>query len=194
MSDTKDLKLLLERLRSEVGPLPPEGPEDSLPRQPGREPAGEAPRREGPHRPYRGQETRPEERETPSNPVWSENKETMLFGMLASLIASLGGILAGLDYLVLIGAVVFSLFSLVMFLALLRFSFSPRRRGADTQGLAERVDALSKRVEMLSTRAVSGSAPHQAGSAGRDRELEQKVEELRVLVKSLSKAVESGNK
>ncbi|HCC47246.1 MAG TPA: hypothetical protein DEQ38_03890 [Elusimicrobia bacterium] len=193
MSDTKDLKLLLERLRSEVGPLPPERPEDNLASRPAL-PEGEAPRREGPHRPYRLQEPRPEERENQSNPAWSENKETMLFGMLASLIASLGGILAGLDYLVLIGAVVFSLFSLVMFLALLRFSFSPRRRGVDTQGLAERVDALSKRVELLSARAVSGSVPHQAGAAGHDRELEQKVEELRVLVKSLSKAVGSGNK
>lgn len=141
-------------------------------------------------RPYRAQEPR-ESSGGPHNTVWSENKESMLFGMLASLTAALGGILAGLDYLVLIGAVVFSLFSMVMLVTLFRSSLNSRRAGVEAPGLADRVDALSKKVEMLSSRAASGGGgPLSAGSPDRERELEQKVEELRVLVKTLAKAVE----
>lgn len=141
-------------------------------------------------RPYRAQEQRSSSGETKSQ-AWSENRESMLFGMLASLTAALGGILAGLDYLVLIGAVVFSLFSLVMLLALFRSCLSSRRAGAEAPGLADRVDALSRKVEMLSSRAASGGGgPLSSGSHDRERELEQKVEELRVLVKTLAKAVE----
>lgn len=196
MSDTNDLKNLLERLKTEVGPLPPERVQEfPVPARPPRaEPALQ--KREGPYRQYKPQESRHDLPDQHVSTSWSENKETMLFGMLASLIASLGGILAGLDYLVLIGSIVFSLFAVVMILALLR-SFNLFRRSApEAQGLAERVDALSRRVEMLSSRAVSGGGPHlQPGAgAGRDRELEQKVEELRVLVKSLAKAVEGENK
>jgi len=145
-------------------------------------------------RPYREQEPR-ESSGGPHNLVWSENKESMLFGMLASLTAALGGILAGLDYLVLIGAVVFSLFSMVMLLALFRSCLNSRRAGADGQGLSDRVDALSKKVEMLSTKVASGGGgSFSASSPDRERELEQRVEELRVLVKTLAKAVEGGDK
>lgn len=198
MSDTNDLKNLLERLKTEVGPLPPErGTELPAPARPPRaEPVLQ--KREGPYRQYKPQESRHDLPDQHVSTSWSENKETMLFGMLASLIASLGGILAGLDYLVLIGSIVFSLFAVVMILALLRSCMLFRRSAPEAQGLAERVDALSRRVEMLSSRAVSGGGPHfQPGAgagAGRDRELEQKVEELRVLVKSLAKAVEGENK
>lgn len=144
-------------------------------------------------RPYRAQEQRSSSGAT-QNPAWSENRESMLFGMLASLTAALGGILAGFDYLVLIGSVFFSFFSAVMLLALFNSCLNFRRAGADGPGLSERVDALSKRIELLSTKAVSaGAGPLPAGSHDRERELEQKVEELRVLVKTLAKAVEGGS-
>ncbi|MDD2805461.1 MAG: hypothetical protein PHV33_07885 [Elusimicrobiales bacterium] len=194
MSDTKDLKNLLDRLKGEVGPLPvPAEEEFSATARPPRGAPAEL-RREGPARPYRLPEWRAEDKQTPSNPAWAENKEAMLFGLLAALILSLGGILAGLDYLVLIGAVVFSLFSLVMCLTLFRACFFSRHRVPEQQGLAERVDALSRRVELLSARAVAGGAGQRASGGAPDRELEQKVEELRVLVKSLAKAVEGDNK
>lgn len=203
MSGTKDLKDLLERLKGEVGPLPG----DSLPEerfqgqdqagQPGRQPAyrtGPAPagiRREGLTRPYRPPEGRPEASDKLSGTAWAEIKETILFGMLGSLTAALGGVLAGYEYLVIAGIAIFSLFSLVMAVAIFRLVLNWQRPAQDSNGLVERVDALSKRVEVLSSRAVSNGVHTQPqSSAVADRELEQKVEELRTLVKSLSKAVE----
>jgi len=195
MSDTKDLKNLLDRLKSEVGPLPAQADEEF--QAPARPPRGEAPapKRDVLTKPYRlPPEWRAGDKEAASNPAWAENKEAMLFGMLAALILSLGGILAGLDFLVNVGAAVFSLFSLVMCLTLFRVSFFSRHRAPEQVGLAERVDALSRRVEMLSARAVAGGAGQRAAGGAPDRELEQKVEELRVLVKGLAKAVEGDNK
>lgn len=208
MSGTDDLKNLLARLKDEVGPLPPEPVREPAParQQYQREASrsqvqaqmqaqpqgvkGERFTRAYRHEPNRGGLS---ESGGP-NVIWSENKETMLFGVLASLIAALGGILAGLDYLVWIGAVVFMLFSFMMFLALFGYYLNFRRRGPSETGLAERVDVLSRKVEMLSGRAVSGGgASYQSPGQERERELEHRVEELRVLVKSLAKAVEQRN-
>ena len=198
MSGTEDLKELLGRLKDEVGPLPPEplrAPETAARRRAEEEPPRPrlpAVRPERFNRAFRG-ETQRELPDAPphGNPAWNENKEIMLFGALTALVALLGGILAGLDYLVLIGAVVFLLFSFMMLLHLFGHYLTSRRGITGNQGLAERVDALSRRIEMLSTKAVSGAGPGYAGThPDRERELEHKVEELRVLVKTLAKSVE----
>ena len=199
MSGTDDLKNLLARLKDEVGPLPPEPAPPAPARQPyHREapaPQPQPAKSERFVRAYRHEPTRGGLSESGGpNVIWSENKETMLFGVLASLIAALGGILAGLDYLVWIGAVVFMLFSFMMFLALFGYYLNFRRKGPSEAGLAERVDALSRKIEMLSGRAVSGGgAAYQSPGQERERELEHRVEELRVLVKSLAKSVEQRN-
>lgn len=205
MSGTKDLKDLLERLKGEVGPLPgdrlSEGgfSEPGQSEAPGRPPfahPGPGPagaRREGVNRPYRLPEARPEAADKISGTAWAEIKETILFGMLGSLTAALGGVLAGYEYLVIAGIAIFSLFSLVMAVAIFRLVLNSQRPAQDSNGLLERVDALSKRVEVLSSRAVSGGMhPQPQSGGGGDRELEQKVEELRTMVKSLSKAIEGG--
>jgi hypothetical protein len=190
MSGTKELKDLLDRLKGEVGPgLPDRKEREELPaaawQQPPPQPAARTDRFS---RPYRAPEQAPSA--GPQNSAWNENKESILFGMLASLTAALGGILAGFDYLVIIGSVFFSLFSLLMLLSLFRFFLDSRPRGGEASGLAARVDALSKKIETLSSRpAPGGGSPFSAGSSGRERELEQSVEELRVMVKSLTKAV-----
>jgi hypothetical protein len=196
MSGTDDLKNLLDRLKDEVGPLPAEPPRPERP----------APRPDLPQASPRPAERftrayRPEaQREAfaaqgGSNPAWSENKESVLFGMLAALIAALGGILSGLDYLVLIGAVVFMLFSFMMLLILFGYYLNFRRGSAEGSGLAGRVDALSRKLETLSSMAASGGGGHyQAAAPEKERELEHKVEELRVLVKTLSRAVDQQNR
>lgn len=191
MSGTKDLKELLDKLKVEIGPPPPQAqPEREAPRPAqGREaPQPASPRQDRFYRQARPPEQWPSSGGSQSS-AWSENKESMLFGMLASLTATLGGILAGFEYLVLIGAVVFSLFSIVMLLTLLRVALKSGRNG-EASGLADRVDALSRKVEMLSSRAAGGGGgPSSSGNPDKERELEQKVEELRVLVKTLAKAV-----
>ncbi len=204
MSGSDELKKLLDRLKDEVGPLPaPPQPAEADPRPaprpvryPARQPSPEweVPRQrpEQAFRPHRPEAQREKaEASLPASLAWSENKETVLFGMLASLIAVFGGILAGMDYLVLIGGVVFLLFSCVMLLFLFGYYLNSRMRSPESRGLAERVDALSRKVETISAMAASsGSRAYQASTPEKERELEHKVEELRVLVKTLARAVD----
>ncbi|MDD5208559.1 MAG: hypothetical protein PHV36_04185 [Elusimicrobiales bacterium] len=208
MRGSEDLKNLLEKLKGEVAPLPqrqPETPEppakrgERVPEPPSRQPRGfyaagpdRVPQRAAPPPERTGRSYSLQERVPsagPQNTAWGENKEIILFGMLASLIAALGGVLAGIEYLVVVGAVFFSFFSLALLLALFRFSLSQRGQSAEAAGLAERVDALSRKVEMLSAKAATEGLAPPSGSPARDTELENRVEELRVLVKSLTKAV-----
>lgn len=212
MSGSEDLKNLLDRLKDEVGPVPQPQPRpapapaprpEAFPRAerfPARAPASDRPQPavmpehfSRAHRPEAQRDLPPSG--GPLNLVWSENKETMLFGMLTALIAAFGGIMGGLDYLVLIGAVVFLLFAFMMVLTLFGYYLNFRRRSPEAHGLAERVDALSRKVEMLSSMAASGGGrSYQNASPERERELEHKVEELRVLVKTLARAVDQQNR
>ncbi|MDA8243768.1 MAG: hypothetical protein M0025_06565 [Elusimicrobia bacterium] len=191
MSGSEDLKDLLDRLKDEVGPLP----EEPAPaqRQAAPRPALQPRPAPAPERFFRARrpEPRPQPAAAPANPVWSENKEAMLFGLLTSLIAVFGGILSGLGYVVLIGAVAFLLFACLMALALYAYYLNFRGPAREDRGLAERLDALSRRVEALSSMAVSGgsSAPD-APFPEKERELERKVEELRVIVKTLARSAE----
>ncbi|OGR63589.1 MAG: hypothetical protein A2X31_05230 [Elusimicrobia bacterium GWB2_63_22] len=204
MSGTEDLKDLLDRLKGEVGPLPPPeeprtyAPPREEPRPLAAQPAERPGERENGFSRF-GRPHRPEAQRDPAqgsgvNLVWSENKETMLFGVLASLIISLGGVLSGLEYLVLIGAVFFILFSLVMFLALFGYYLNFRRRAVPDPALAARLEALTRKVEALGARSPGAGPSLSSSGPEKERELEHKVEELRVLVKSLSRAVEQNNK
>jgi hypothetical protein len=203
MKNKNELKDLLDRLKREVKDSPASGPtwqEKTFSNgfmgapyagdMPAADPRAERPER--PQVPGRSLSQPPERMRGPdgANLIWSENKETMLFGILASLVAVLGGILAGLDYLILAGTVSFMLFAMITALTLLSYYFNFRRENPEDRSLAERLDHLSRRVEALSVKSLPGQSYSPPGAHAKDWELEQKVEELRTLVKSLAKVVE----
>ena len=154
MSGTDDLRDLLNRLKNEVGP----SSELRATSEPGRRvprPEPERPRSSSRQsgserfiRAYRP-EVRQEGRAAQSfqGSSWRENKEMLLFGMLVSLTVAFGGILAGLEYLILTGTVLLVLFSLAMLLLVLGYKRQTAEQ--DLGGLNERLDALSAKVESL---------------------------------------------
>lgn len=205
MSRTDDLKTLLERLKGEVsravdpelppeppagysrpGPAAPAGAAEQAPPPP-RAAQSYPPRHGGPQRPELG---RPERGPAGANLIWSENKETLLFGMLASLIVLLCGAAASILFLTILGAVSFAAFAAIAALVLYGYSraFRAEQAGDGAPELAARVEQLARKVESLAVRGASAQAS--GGFRGGDRDLEKKVEELRMLVKSLAKAVE----
>lgn len=200
MSDTKDLKELLDRMRKETGAEPAA-------------PAVPAPAPDARRRPFqaaapaaravgqRPQAVKPPERPSyngfkrPDAPLhgpsaqssWGESKEAILFGMFSSLLLALGGVLAGLEYLCIIGGAAFMFFSAVMAMALYAHlrAARPAQPQADP-GLTARVDALSRKVELLAEKASAAPSAAQA--------LEAKVEELRVMVRNLARLAGEGDK
>ena len=207
MKKNDELKDLLDRLKEEVtarSAVPgPERPEDfyesfeEAPRGGGMDEAvPPAPRPEKVQAAVRPEFQRPERTQAASaggNVIWSENKETMLFGILASLLFTLGGILAGLDHVILIGAVAFMLFSFITVLTLLGYYLDFRSKNQPEGLLGEKVEHLSRRLEALALKSVPGQSQNMPAPQAGDKELEQKVDELRTLVRSLAKAVEGGN-
>ncbi len=193
MSDSEELKKMLEKLRSEVEPLPTAPERPSALRRPD-VPAARPPMREGIYRPYIQQDISDRQKERAAVSPWSENKEAMLFGMLSALAATVVGALQGIHYLVLAGTIVFCVFALVAAAALLRVCLVSRSRPSfeAEHVLADRLDALSRRVEMLSSRAAAEGLPSRGAEQVGNQDLERKLEELRVVVKSLSKAIEGG--
>jgi hypothetical protein len=184
---------MLEKLKSEVGPLPAAPERPSALRRPD-VPAARPPVREGIYRPYIQQDISDRQKERTSVSAWAENREAILFGMLSALAATVVGALQGIHYLVLAGTVVFCVFALVAAAALLRVCLVSRSRPSSEAEhvLADRLDALSRRVEMLSSKAAAEGLPSRASAQAGEPELERKLEELRVVVRSLSKAIEGG--
>jgi hypothetical protein len=203
MKNENEIKDLLDRLRGEIRtapgsvPVPPATGHSSVPGpEKSRGPVPfSLPSRQGSYAPSRAEFPRAERGYVPvsANIVWSENKEAMLFGVLASLAAALGGVLAGVDYLILAGTASFMLFSFVMVLTLFGYYLNFRRSGQVDGAVAVRLDQFSRRLESLEGENLSGRTNATVvGAHAGGKELEQKVEELRKIVKSLVKAVEGG--
>lgn len=197
MSGTDDLKSLLARLKGEVSPS--SGPD--LPSEPsswrGSERGAGAPgpvNRDSPPprpgQPQRPEFIRPDRGPAAANQIWSENKETMLFGMLASVIVLLGGLAASLLWLTAIGAAFFVLFAAVMAAVLSGYArnFRPAAGGGDSAELSAKLEQLARKVDSLALRGGAAQNGSSGAFRGGDRELERKVEELRILVRSLTKS------
>ncbi len=115
------------------------------------------------------------------NILWSENKEALLFGMLASIIVLLIGIFSDREYISMVGGVSFMLFSLVSFMAFFRyivFASYAQRRNDD---LIYKISELERKVSTFSNSSVSFDDR-------KIKELEDKVAELKAIVKTLSRA------
>ena len=120
MKSTEDLEKLLESLKSEIPPK-------------------EAARWKG-VRPEPGDRTQPEQKEEhgsapwthhcPHREVWSENKEAILMGMLASVCVVIAGAISGLDYVVMIGVVAFSVFVFIMAWVIIEFCVNLKKPGS----------------------------------------------------------------
>ncbi|HBE88619.1 MAG TPA: hypothetical protein DDW67_05700 [Elusimicrobia bacterium] len=124
--------------------------------------------------------------------IWAENKETLIFGLLISVLASALGVIGSYPYLVLFGSVAFMLFAIASFLMLVGYYFNSRRRGAAESGSNEKIERLRRKIEALEMRPSSGPSSSPASmDQAREKDLERKIEELRAIVRTLSKAVEN---
>ncbi|GAB4029665.1 MAG: hypothetical protein Fur0012_04330 [Elusimicrobiota bacterium] len=114
------------------------------------------------------------------NMVWSENKEALLFGMLASVIVLLIGIFSEKEYVSMVGAVSFMLFSLVSFIAFFRYALTASSSPA--LDISQKLLELERKVS-----SIGSYSPHGGISEEKAREMEGKIEEIRSVIKTLSR-------
>lgn len=178
MKKSEDLKSLLDRLKAETSYDSQSFQEEAaLPSQPQLSVKPTSQAQNQPQTVTRLAPFRPPLKETQVNSrfnvVWSENKEALLFCLLSSACVILVGVFAQREYVILAGVISFVLFSIVSFAAFFRY-----------------VTAASLNKPSLPY--ASGGEPRVysqpvAISGEKERELEGKIEELRSIVKTLSR-------
>jgi ABC-type multidrug transport system fused ATPase/permease subunit len=109
------------------------------------------------------------------NVVWSENKESLLFSILSSVIVVIIGVITSLEYITLVGLISFLLFSIVTFLAFFRYVLIATQKEQMSSDVALRLEKLEREISNLSQGELGGN---------RIFELEEKIEELRIILKS----------
>lgn len=115
------------------------------------------------------------------NVVWSENKETLLFAMLASIIVLLIGIFSEREYISMVGGVSFMLFSLVSFMAFFRYIMFASYAQRKDDDLIYKISELERKVSTMSNPSSFDDR--------KVKELEDKVAELKAIVKTLSRGL-----
>ena len=120
MKDTDDLEKLLDSLKREVSP-------SEASRWKGVRPGSDA---HPPHEP-KEEQARPGAwtHHCPHREVWSENKEAILMGMLASVCVIIAGAISGLDYIVMVGGAAFAVFVVIMAWVIIEFCGNLRKQG-----------------------------------------------------------------
>ncbi|HOW88774.1 MAG TPA: hypothetical protein PL037_00720 [Elusimicrobiales bacterium] len=208
MKNDNEIRELLDRLRGELrssqdavqapAAQPAAGQPQAAPprerpeRRPAAAPFARAARREPPA--FRKTELGGYDAPRPASgddAIWIENKEAMLLGVLASLAAALGGALSGLGYLAVAGTASFLLFSCAMALALFG-RYLNFREGPSAESRNARLEQLALKLDSLEEKLASVRASAEISARPADAELERKVEELRKVVRSLSRAVDGG--
>lgn len=113
------------------------------------------------------------------NVIWSENKETLLFSLLSSIIVIITGIISSYEYIVFLGAVSFMLFSVLVFISFFRYILVAYHKSKIPEDVYSRISAVEKKVDFLSKKdSVSGSGI-------KNKDLEEEVAEIKSVLKTL---------
>ena len=126
------------------------------------------------------------------NMLWNENKETVAFGLLASVVLSIIGVISSIDYLILVGAIGALLFIILIFLLMFSYSSSFRKSSPVDMNMRRKIEELSEKVDSLSVGNSGYSQEQFSLPDSKVQEMDGKIEELRVIIKSLIRVVENG--
>lgn len=194
MAEQNDFKDLLKKLKSEVRPFyeggsvkrpsPEAGPLDvPAPSSEEKKPAAANPAAQERSYPPRAEKTAANGRGR------EDHREIILLGVLCSIIAVIIGVVVPVNYLTVVGSIGFAICLLAMAWQVIPNSSFKSKAGAETldkiQELSERVSMIERKLSVMKT-----GYPGLDVSKTRAHDLDEKIEELRVLVKSLAKTVQ----
>lgn len=112
------------------------------------------------------------------NVAWSENKETLLFSVLASIIVIIIGLISSYEYITVIGSVSFMLFSVLVFITFFRYVLIAYQKSKIPEDIINRISALEKKMEYLSQKETGLSS-------GRTKDMENEIREIKSVLKTV---------
>ncbi len=110
------------------------------------------------------------------NVVWSENKETLIFFMIISVIVIFAGLISGFEYITFAGVVSFILSSVIMFITFYRYIIAVSSKVSLPDGFVERIYELENKVGYIMKKTASG---------GVDNKIAEEISEIKSIIKVL---------
>lgn len=113
------------------------------------------------------------------NIIWSENKETMLFFMIISVIVIVIGIISSSDYVIFVGVVSFILSAIIIFITFYRYILTVSIKTSIPSGLLDRIERMEGKISYLMKEREKGVREY----VGHD--LRTELEEIKAVLKTL---------
>ncbi|MGC9070079.1 MAG: hypothetical protein ACP5IO_02065 [Elusimicrobiales bacterium] len=111
------------------------------------------------------------------NVVWSENKETLIFFMILSVIVIFAGLISGLEYITFAGVASFLLSAAIIFITFYRYVITASSKVLLPNDLVDRVNELENKVSYIMKKNVSNS--------GDNERIIEELNEIKSVVKIL---------
>lgn len=114
---------------------------------------------------------------TRHNMIWDENKETLLFFIIISVIVILIGLVSGHEYITVIGSTAFLLSSTICFLSFYGYIRNISSKGLLTSNLDDRVSKLERKVNYIMQK--------KADSFVVQDDIKSEIEEIKAILKTI---------
>lgn len=129
---------------------------------------------------YVGNNTfKPEHYEPKFNVIWSENKETLLFSLLISVVVIIIGLISNYIYITFAGILSFLLFSVLVFITFFNYVLVSKQRSQLPSSIIDKISTIESKLDFLYKKGGSFSSNEKYS------ELEEKVEELKNIVRTI---------
>jgi ABC-type multidrug transport system fused ATPase/permease subunit len=117
------------------------------------------------------------------NVIWSENKESLLLFLLASVIVIVLGLISSVNFLTVIGSISFLVFTALIFITFFRYVSSAVSRTRVPDEIINRIESIERRIDFLSKKdgISSNTLPEKRLSR-----LEEEIQEMRMVLKTIT--------
>lgn len=124
---------------------------------------------------------KPEHYEPKFNIIWSENKETLLFSILISVVVIIIGLISNYMYITFAGILSFLLFSVLVFITFFNYVLVSKQKSQIPSDIVSKINTIESKLDFLYKKSGGGGFSLNEKYS----ELEEKVEELKSIVKTI---------
>lgn len=115
------------------------------------------------------------------NIIWSENKETLLFSLLISVVVIIIGLISNYIYITFAGILSFLLFSILVFITFFNYVLVSKQKSQIPSDIISKINTIENKLDFLYKKGGTTSF----SSNEKYLELEERVEELKNVVKTI---------
>jgi len=112
------------------------------------------------------------------NIIWAENKETLLFSLLCSIMTIIIGLLSDYEYIIIGGFFTFILFSVLVFITFFKYVMLASSKARIPDDVLKRIDIIERKLEILSRKDIKSPD-------SKINEIEDEIREMKMVLKTI---------